>query len=97
MNLEDASSRRHNSGPWMIKITGHWGSGQHSKNDFDIYILDLSTTPDHDPDLPSEGRSTFIPAIEEDEEPTEGLAVVMGTQVLDHGPDGPELRDVDDA
>lgn len=72
-------------GPWMIKMTGTWGTGAHSAIDVqDVHVLDLSRPPAED--NPIDGTfmpgQAFVPELIEDVEPATGLDVPLGDYLL---------------
>lgn len=81
--MQDSRGSR-STGPWMLKTIGHWGTGKHALNEFDIVIEDLGRPPDED-DAPG-GAPPGVPVartfLEEDVEPEEGMDVQFDKQIL---------------
>lgn len=69
-------------GPWLLAIVGTWGTGRHSRHDYDIYVVDLDG-PLNGPQSSGDGDVTLaMTFLTEDIEPQVGLAVVLGDQVI---------------
>lgn len=84
--MQDPRGTR-STGPWMLKTYGHWGTGRHALNDFDVVVEDLGRPPEED-DAPGDAPAgapvarTFLKDIEEDVEPEEGMDVQFDLQIL---------------
>lgn len=81
--MNDTRGTRSN-GPWMLKAVGHWGTGKHALNKFEIFIDDLSRPPDDDDAPPGAPPGTPVARtfLEEDIEPEEGMDVQFDNQIL---------------